>query len=174
MPGSPIAGEGQRRTAPGRPDLARHDPRRAKVHRSYSIAEAALRFGVHRNTVRHWIKGGLPTVRCGRLVLILGRHLRPFLAERQASRRRACGTGQMFCLRCREPRSALSGTVRAVAAMATSVNLAGRCAVCDARMHRRVRISDLQAAGFEVRTRQGEEDIADSAPAPLNCHLDRD
>jgi hypothetical protein len=37
------------------------NPRRAKIHRNYTVAEIATLYTVHRNTVREWIKHGLPT-----------------------------------------------------------------------------------------------------------------
>jgi hypothetical protein len=37
----------------------RLNPRRAKLHRSYTVEETARLFGVHRNTVRAWLKQGL-------------------------------------------------------------------------------------------------------------------
>lgn len=128
--------------------MARLDPRRAKVHRSYTVAEAARLFNVHRNTVRHWIKGGLPVVRACRTVLILGRDLGPFLAERQARRRRPCAPGQLFCLKCREPRRPREGSIRVVASGGPAANVAALCACCGTRMHRRVGLLKLAAAGF--------------------------
>lgn len=127
---------------------ARPNPRRAQIHRSYSVAEAAVRFGVHRNTVRNWIKGGLPAVTTGGGVLILGRDLRPFLERRQAGRRRTCGPGTLYCLRCREPRPPREGSLAAVQVTATSANVAAICGTCGARMHRRAALGKLAAAGF--------------------------
>ena len=36
--------------------------RLAKIHRNYKVEEIAKLFGNHRNTVREWVKGGLPTI----------------------------------------------------------------------------------------------------------------
>lgn len=130
--------------------MARIDPRRAKTHRSYTVAEAARLFSVHRNTVRHWIERGLPIVRAGRAVLILGRDLRPFLAERQAQRRRTCAPGQLFCLKCREPRSPRTGSIRVLACEGPAANIAALCESCGTRMHRRVRLTNLAADGFDA------------------------
>lgn len=58
----------------------RHSNHRlAKLHRNYSVEEVAKLYGVHRNTVREWIKRGLPTNDGKRPTLILGRDLAAFL-----------------------------------------------------------------------------------------------
>ena len=54
----------------------RPDGRRAKSLRSYSIDEIARLLGVHRNTVRHWIRNGLPVLDDRRPNLILGSELK--------------------------------------------------------------------------------------------------
>lgn len=128
--------------------MARIDPRRAKVHRSYTVAEAAGLFGVHRNTVRHWIKAGLPVVSAGRSHLILGRDLGPFLTARQARRKRTCSPGQLYCLKCREPQRPREGSVKVVSGGGPTANVAALCEVCGTRMHRRASLDRLAAAGF--------------------------
>ena len=35
--------------------------RHVKIHRSYTVEEIAGLFGIHKNTVRRWVKAGLPT-----------------------------------------------------------------------------------------------------------------
>ena len=57
----------------------RPDRRRIKTLRSYTIEETARTLDVHRNTVRHWIKDGLPVIDRRRPALILGSHLAEFL-----------------------------------------------------------------------------------------------
>ena len=139
--------------------MARIDPRRAKIHRSYTIAEAAALFGVHRNTVRHWISGGLAVLRQGRLVLILGGDLRSFLERRRATRRRSCGVGRLYCLKCREPQRPAAGTLRVIESGRATANVTGLCDACGTRMFRRVSPANLaskRAVGRPVKpqTRQ--------------------
>jgi excisionase family DNA binding protein len=85
------------------------NPRRAKLHWSYTVAEAAKLFGVCRNTVRNWIANGLPVVKTSSGHLILGRELRAFLERERAKRKRKCPRGFLFCVGCRRADSGRSG-----------------------------------------------------------------
>src|SRR5450755_3218517 len=108
----------------------RIDPRRAKTHRSYTVAEAARLLGVHRNTVRNWTRNGLETVQARGAVLILGDELRRHLTDKRGQRRVTCPPGSMYCVKCREPRRPPDGLVEVVPGTPTTVNLRGLCPVC--------------------------------------------
>ena len=138
----------------------RLDPRRAKIHRSYTIAEAASLFGVHRNTVRHWTRRGLETVNAGGIALILGEELRRYLTGRKSERRAKCPPGAMYCLRCRAPRTPPKGLVEAISTGSTTINLRGLCPDCGALMHRRANRDQLSQSGF------GTVSLQAGAPAP--------
>lgn len=126
----------------------RINPRRAKIHRSYTVAEAARLFGVHRNTVKNWINGGLSIVKTSREKLILGCELQAFLARKQALRRRKCPSGTLYCLKCREPRLPRPGSLAVVHATPVSANVAALCETCGTRMHRRASLAKLAVTGF--------------------------
>jgi excisionase family DNA binding protein len=126
----------------------RLDPRRAKVHYSYTVAEAAVLLGVHRNTVRHWIKAGLSTLRAGGLTLVLGDELRTFLMRRQARRRVHCPPGSMFCLKCRAARRPPESLLEVATITATTANLRSICPDCESLMHRRVSLARIADMGF--------------------------
>jgi excisionase family DNA binding protein len=129
---------------PGR----RLDPRRAKAHYNYTIAEAADLFGVHRNTVRHWIGNGLETVKVGGLILILGDELRRYLCIRRAKRRVRCPPGSMYCMRCRDARKPPGGLTELVPLRGSTVDLRGICPDCGSLMHRRANLKQLSEIGF--------------------------
>ena len=82
----------------------RPNHRLAKIHRNYTVEEVAKLLGVHRNTVRHWLKQGLPTNDRKRPTLILGRDLGVFLQARRSKNKRRCQPGEIYCVRCRAPR----------------------------------------------------------------------
>lgn len=126
----------------------RVDPRRAKTHHNYTVAEAAALFGVHRNTVRNWIRAGLATVNAGRLVLILGSELRDHLTQTKVARRARCGPGAMYCLKCPAPRRPPPELIEIAATTATAANLRGLCPECGTLMHRRASLARLAESGF--------------------------
>jgi excisionase family DNA binding protein len=66
------------------------DARRVKIHRNYTISEAAACLGVHKNTVEKWLRDGLPHIRTPRPILILGHELKHFLGERRQKARSPC------------------------------------------------------------------------------------
>ena len=138
--------------------MARIDPRRAKVHRSYYVAEAARLFEVHRNSVRHWVSAGLPAIRTRRGLLILGRDLGTFLTNRQSRRRRKCGLGELYCFKCQEPRRPLDGSTRLAASNDQTPNVAALCEVCGTKMFQRASRAKLITLGFEVSRERGRSD----------------
>lgn len=121
----------------------RPNPRLAKIHRSYTVEEAATLYGVHRNTVREWIKKGLPTVDQRRPTLILGSGLSEFLQLRRERNKRSCKPGEIYCVRCREPRTPAGDWLQYKPFTATQGNLFGICSCCDAWLYRRVSLAKL-------------------------------
>lgn len=109
--------------------------RRYSIHRikqacSYDAAEISKLLGIHRNTVRHWLKNGLTAIDARRPMLVYGSTLKAFLKERQQARRQKCALGECFCFRCRAPRKPWGNTadlsfrsdkVSNITAFATSV-----------------------------------------------------
>lgn len=152
----------------------RLNPRRAKIHRSYTVAEAATLFGAHRNTVRNWMKAGLSSVKTSGGALILGCELRAFLEKRQAVRRRTCGPGQLYCLKCREPRRPQSGSLVVSHITSTAADVRALCEDCGTRMHRRASLEKLASAGFSAcPSRRADSHLADSPHPSLDCHRER-
>jgi hypothetical protein len=114
-----------------------------KIHRSYTVWEVADILGHHKNTVRAWIKAGLPTIDGKRPTLILGRELTAFLQARRASRKKPCSAGQMYCVRCRAPKFPAAGMVENRSFNETISNLTAICPDCDCMMHRCVSLAKI-------------------------------
>jgi len=142
----------------------RLNPRLVKANRSYTVEEIARLFGLHRNTVRSWIKdGGLQAIDRARPLLVQGQVLRAFLESRRSAARHPCPPGTLYCFRCREPRRPALGMADFAPREQGAGDLSGLCEVCGAVMHRRASHSALGAIlpGVEVRVVQAPPRIAD-------------
>ena len=114
-----------------------------KAIRTYTVEEAAALLGMHRNTVRRWIQGGLQTVDEQRPTLILGSHLIAYLTARRKQRKQPCAPGEIYCLRCRSPQSPAGGIADCEPQTAALGNLIGICPACDGLIYRRVNLARL-------------------------------
>jgi hypothetical protein len=121
----------------------RPNPRLAKIHRNYSVSEVALLFGLHKNSVRQWIKKGLPVIGGKGPVLVHGRELRSFLEARRQQHKRICQPGQIYCMRCRAPKRPAADWAEYKPLTETLGNLVGICPDCDAIMNRSVSLAKL-------------------------------
>jgi hypothetical protein len=123
----------------------RPNPRLAKIHRNYSVAQIAEMYGVHRNTVRRWLKSGLARIEGKGQPIVLGTELRRFHQERRQKAKRPCPPGFMYCFGCRVPRESVGKVADLIRMNATSGNLRGLCPHCGSLMHRRVTLAKLDA-----------------------------
>lgn len=147
------------------------NPRLVKMHRSYTVEEVARLFGLHRNTVRQWIKrDGLPVCDDRRPLLILGTALVAFLTAKRTSNKRPCQPGELYCLRCRTPQRPALGMADYQPLTATSGNLVGLCSCCTGLMCRRVSRAKLavSAGNLAVRVTQGQPHINESSKPCVN------
>ena len=119
------------------------NPRLVKIHRTYSVEEAARLLHIHKNTIREWIRRGLPVIDQRRPILILGSALADFLAHRRSSNKRPCAPGQIYCVRCRSPQHPAGSAADYTPVTATSGNLVGLCPACDALIYRRVSLVEI-------------------------------
>ena len=122
----------------------RLNPYLAKIHWSYSLGEAADLLGVHKNTVREWIKHGLPVINERRPFLILGADLRDYLLKRQNKRKRPCPSGTIYCVRCREPKIPFAKLLDYRQITDTKGDLTGLCPDCESDIHQFVSLNKLE------------------------------
>jgi len=149
----------------------RINPRLAKLHRSYSVEEAALTLGVHKNTVRGWIKSGLPIVDKSRPFLMLGSVLRGWLEKRRKAAKRPCPPGTLYCFKCREPKAPALGMIEYKPLNPVSGNLSALCGDCGTMMHQRARRDALKAKmpDLDVQIRQAPPRLSERTQPSLNC-----
>ena len=156
--------------------MKRLNARRVKIHRSYTVEEAAKLFGAHKNTVRNWLKEGLPKVDARRPILILGRHLASFVHARRQSRRQRCAAGELYCFKCRKPRRSVAGRADYLPTSGAAGNLRGICADCGTRMCRRVSLRKLPATAGDlgVALSQAQQRIVEGSDPSVSCYLERE
>jgi len=96
-------------------------------HRSYTVEETARCLGLHKNTVRNWVKSGaLPALTEARPHLLLGLDLQDYLRKRKEAARTRLRLGQMYCLGCKAARFPAEGMVEDIGG-AGALNLRGIC-----------------------------------------------
>jgi len=154
--------------------VKRLNPRRVKIHRCYTVEEVANLFGVHKNTVRDWLKAGLPRIDGRRPILILGRQLAGFLHTRRERRRQRCRAGEFYCFRCRAPKASAARTAEYLPVTAQSGNLRATCADCGTRMYRRVSLHKLAALTSDLQVALPQAQLMESADPSVNCDLKRE
>ena len=125
---------------------------------------------VHKNTVRAWLKSGLEPVDERRPILILGRKLSGFLQARRRHRRQRCGPGELYCVRCRAPRTSAARMADYLPITSSSGHLRGTCSDCGTRMYRGVSLQKLAmvAGDLQVTLPQAQQRIEDNPCPSLN------
>lgn len=147
--------------------------RRVKIHRSYTVEEAARQLAVHKNTVRQWIKAGLPISDNKRPTLILGGELSAFLQVRRAKNKRPCSPGEVYCVRCRAPKPPAGGFADYSPITEQTGNLVAICPDCEGLMNRRVSLAKLDyvKGEIEVAFPQALKQVSESYKPTLNSDL---
>jgi hypothetical protein len=149
----------------------RINPRLVKIHRNYTVEEIARLFSVHKNTVRYWLKDGLPLIDRQRPALVRGRDLREYHVARRKQHKQTCGPAEFYCVKCRMPKEPASGKVEYQPLNSTSGNLRGTCPTCRTAIYRRVGYTKLSTIGtyLAIQLAQAHRHIGDSSNLSLNC-----
>ncbi len=144
--------------------------RLAKIHRNYTVDEVARLYGVRRNTVRDWIKRGLPTIDRTRPMVILGRALAQFLKARGLQNKQTCQSGELYCVRCRVPKTPAGDMADYEELTATLGNLVGICPTCGCIMNRRVNLDKLErvSGNLDIRMPQALRRIGERTFPSVN------
>jgi excisionase family DNA binding protein len=157
-----------------RSERARSPNRRSvKIHRNYTVEEAAHVTGSAKGTIRRWINSGaLPAITDRKPNLILGGDLFDYLKARATSGPKL-QLKECYCLKCRAPREPALGMADYVPLTPTTGNLRALCSICTTVMHKAVPLNALAALAdiLDVTVQQAGKHITDTAKPSLNDHL---
>lgn len=147
--------------------------RLVKIHRSYVVEEIASLLDVHKNTVRQWVKTGLPTCDDKRPMLIRGHDLAAFLLARRARNKRHCRPGEMYCVRCRALKLPAGDMAEYQYITEKCGNLVAICPDCNSIMNRRVSVAKLaEVRGkMEIMFPQALQRLSESIQPTVNSDL---
>lgn len=152
-----------------------HNPNLAKMHRNYTVEEAADLYGVFKNTVRNWIKAGLPVLDDKRPMLILGSDLAAFHQARRKKNKQMCKPGEIYCICCRAPKTPAGNMADYQIVTVKIGNLQAICPDCDRIINRRVSLAKLEQVrgNLDISMPQALPRITDSNQPSVNSDLKR-
>ena len=122
----------------------RPNHRQVKIHRNYTVEEIASLFGVHKNTVRLWVKTGLPVIDDRRPMLILGENLAVFLRVLRTKNKKTCQPGEIYCVRCRTPKYPAGDMADYLPVTEKLGTLKAICPDCHSMMNQSVSVAKLE------------------------------
>ena len=115
----------------------------------------------------------MPALTDRRPFLIRGADLVAFLKERRAEKRQRCGPRQIYCLKCRKPRTPAEETADYEPIDPNRGTLVGICPVCEALIRRFVSKARLPALAreFDLKFTHHQESLMDTATPGTSCHF---
>jgi hypothetical protein len=120
------------------------NPQLVKIHRSYTVEDAAKVLGKHKNTVRNWFKDGLATIDNKRPMLILGNDLAEFIKRRRVKNKQSCKPGELYCVRCRIPKFPAGDMAEYSPITKKFGNLTAICPDCHSIINQRVSLTRIE------------------------------
>jgi hypothetical protein len=147
--------------------------RLVKIHRSYTVEEIAKLFGIHKNTVRHWVKDGLTCIDDKRPMLILGHVLVAFLQARRLKNKQPCKPGELYCVGCRSPKPPAGDMADYQPITEKYGNLMAICPDCNSLMNRHVSMAKIGEfhGKVDIRFPEALQHIIESAKPSVNSDL---
>lgn len=146
--------------------VKRLNRRGIKIHRNYTVDEAARALGVAKGTVLRWVKSGdLPAITDQRPFLILGGALGAFLDARRKPKVR-CKAHECYCFSCRTPREPAGSMADFIPLDTRGGNLKAICSACFGMMQKRVSLSQLSDLKSKL-----DLTITQARPPIVKCHV---
>jgi hypothetical protein len=147
--------------------------RLVKIHRCYTVEEAARLLGTHKNTVRAWVRAGLPICDSKRPTLILGRDLAAYLQARRTKNKWPCQPGEIYCVRCRAPKQPAGDMAEYQPITEQLGNLEGICPDCDLMIYRRASMAKLAEirGKLDITFAEAQRQVNESEQPSVNSAL---
>ncbi|MGH1379271.1 MAG: helix-turn-helix domain-containing protein [Alphaproteobacteria bacterium] len=102
---------------------------------TYSVDEVAELYDIAPATVFRWIKDeGLKRIPNSRKYFVHSNYLLKFLKKKNGKNKQPCGDGEMFCCKCRKPKSPKPQSIKFNKRPNKTIRVAGKCEVCNTRM----------------------------------------
>jgi hypothetical protein len=133
-----------------KPSRINHSPNKARQNWIYELAEVVKLYQVHPNTVRNWIKQGLPYIRDGKKLLFRGEDLNTFHRKGRERRKFSCQPGELFCVRCKQRHSLVGRRVSFHWQNALAGHLDWECPGCRGR-----NATHMKRSGYDRLTKAG-------------------
>lgn len=131
-----------------------------KSHRTYSIQEASLVTGASVQTIRNWVRKGMPIIPDTRPWLIKGVDLKAMARGSRRPKMSQPAAGEMTCMKCRASRKVAGDMVDYLPHDAKTGRLVGLCQTCGTVMNLFVSKKKLPnfAALFDIQERGDRND----------------
>lgn len=137
---------------------------------TYSVVEIRKLLQVHENTVRGWIRDGLPVLDGPYPAVIHGRALRGFLRALKDRQKRTCAANEFYCFSCHEPRTPAVGSVQFVPRNSKQLMITAVCSECGTALNRVGsvrRLAEYEAAFAQPE--QGGDTLNEREQPPSHC-----
>lgn len=153
----------------------RQDLRKIRLSKCYTIQQCSKVLDVSLGTTRAWLRLGLPTIPDGIPLLIPGDGLKAWLTQRRLSRKQTCKPNELYCCRCRGPRTPQVGSVVVVPQNTKTVAIRALCGTCGTKMNKSGSLAKQSeiAAAFGLIT-PFQEHLAGCENPTVNQHLEKE
>ncbi len=154
--------------------MATHRPKwhRVKLHRNYTVEEAASTLEVSKGTIRRWVKRQeLPTIEARKPILIHGSDLKG-LGQRRKKSKVTCKPHEFYCFSCKAPQSPAGNMADFFPRTSKSGNLKALCGECETIMNKHVSRTHLPALAIvlDISEHQAAEHLVESPITRSNDH----
>jgi hypothetical protein len=142
---------------------------------TYKVEEIVEVLGVHRRTVQQWFQDGLPRIDNHKPFLTFGSDLKAFLRKKMRRRKRKCGPGELYCVKCRLPRHPKDRIVKIEPMNEKKAIMTGICSSCGRPLNQFVAIKNLpQIAKMFVISGKRDKDLIESRDSTPNTDIQQE